>query len=392
MKALIFGGGKIARGFIGHLLHLSGATIVFVDVNAALIEAMRRRGKYRVHIMGAAHKSIDISGFRGYELSDVQAIAGEWAEADMAFTAVGGKNLSALGQVLAAAFCKRCDLAPWVRPFNIVTCENWKEPACLLAEAIRSRLPSEYEGLFDRWVGVTEAVVMRSAVEPTEDMLADDPLCVNVQDFWDLPVDRDRWKGGLPAIEGVRFIEQFAGFLERKFYTYNAANGTVSYLGYLRKHRYICEAASDPEIMEVLDCVYEETSRALALKHNVQLQEQLRFADSSKKKLQDSNIIDYVERNARDPIRKLGPHDRLVGSARLVQASGAAPEGLAVAIAAALFYDEPTDSGAIELKALRESAGIDAILRDVCSIAEDDPLALLIKNKVEWLRTKRWIQ
>lgn len=46
-------------------------------------------------------------------------------------------------------------------------------------------------------------------------------------------------------------------------------------------------------------------------------------------KLRNPDITDHIRRNARDPIRKLGPHDRLVGPALLVMKHGGKPEGLA---------------------------------------------------------------
>ena len=54
-----------------------------------------------------------------------------------------------------------------------------------------------------------------------------------MQDFWELPVDASRLAGQMPPLPELRLIEEFTGFLERKFYTYNAANGTTSFVGAL---------------------------------------------------------------------------------------------------------------------------------------------------------------
>ncbi|MCD8067449.1 MAG: mannitol-1-phosphate 5-dehydrogenase, partial [Lachnospiraceae bacterium] len=115
-------------------------------------------------------------------------------------------------------------------------------------------------------VGVTEAVIMRSAIEADQELLKVCPLAVNVQDFWTLPVDASRIKGKLPDIMGLSLISEFSGFLERKFYTYNAANGTVSYLGALMGYKKIADAAHDKKIIEILDGVYQETAMALSRK------------------------------------------------------------------------------------------------------------------------------
>jgi mannitol-1-phosphate 5-dehydrogenase len=263
---------------------------------------------------------------------------------------------------------------------NLITCENWKEPAALLRAKISALLPEASAELFKNYIGLSEAVVMRSAIEPTAAQLESDPLWVSVQDFWELPVDRSRIVGEPVAVDGIRYIDGFSGYLERKFYTYNAANGTASYLGYLRGHKYLFDAANDPWVVAALQGVYDETGRALSAKHGIPLEEHRKFTASSLHKLQDRNIIDYVERNARDPVRKLGPEDRLVGSARLVMQHGIEPKHLARSIAAAIHYAEPTDPSAQTLKELLQNGGIDAVLKEICKIDPAEPLGRLVKE------------
>ncbi|BBI33570.1 mannitol dehydrogenase family protein [Cohnella abietis] len=390
MKAIIFGGGKIARGFIAHLLYLSKAEIVFVDVNEQLVSMLNNRDHYRVHIMGADHKSADIKGFSGLSLSDAEGIAKVWEEADVAFTSVGGKNLSALAKSMAAAFALRCQ-KPFTKPFQIITCENWKRPAAELKLEVRKHLTDDQIQLFDQWVGIAEAAVMRSAVEPPQALIDADPLCVCVQDHWELPVDLDAVVGEPPEIEHVRYISQFGGFLERKIFTNNTGNATISYLGNLKKHLLVSDAANDADIEQLLDVVYGETGKALSAEYGIPLPEQIEFAHKAKKKYQDANIVDYVERHARDPIRKLGPEDRLVGAARLAERHGIEPMGIATAIAAALYYDQPSDPFAVVLKERRESEGVVNVMTDICGIAEDEPLGKLVQSRIVWLQMKGWI-
>lgn len=42
-KAIIFGAGKIARGFIGQLLYLSDFEITFVDVFEPIVKVLKKR-------------------------------------------------------------------------------------------------------------------------------------------------------------------------------------------------------------------------------------------------------------------------------------------------------------------------------------------------------------
>ena len=380
MHAVIFGAGKIARGFIGHLLHLSGIPFTFIEVNAGLVDLLNSRGRYHIEVMGNPARNAEITGVRAIRLDDHKAAAKAWAEAPLAFTCVGGKNLEVLAGHLADLVQRRQKLTPANATANLITCENWKEPAALLRKKISEQLPETAAQLFEKNIGLSEAVVMRSAIEPTAEQLERDPLWVSVQDFWELPVDRSRIVGEPVAVEGIRYIDGFSGYLERKFYTYNAANGTASYLGYLRGHKYLSDAANDPWIVAALKGVYDETGRALSAKHGISLEEHQKFTASSLHKLQDRNIIDYVERNARDPMRKLGPEDRLVGSARLVLQHGIEPKHLARSIAAAIHYAEPSDPSAQTLVELLKTGGIDAVLKEVCKINPEERLGQLVKE------------
>lgn len=377
---IIFGAGKIARGFIAHLLFRAGHELTFIEKNAALVRLLNERGQYAVHVLGAPEKDTVISGFRAVSADDGLGIAGAMQTAQVIFTAVGGKNLTALAPVIAAALQT---IQP--RLINVITCENWQKPADLLKREIARIAPGITAGF-------AESVVMRSAIEPDAETLARDPLAVMVQDYWHLPVDADQLVGDLPIIDGIEPTRLFAGFLERKFYTYNAANGTVSFLGALLGYRILSEAARDERIRAVLDQVYLETGKALSIRHGIPLAEQMAFAGTSRQKLEDPVIVDTIERNARDPLRKLGPEDRLVGSARLARSYHIQPDGLATAIAAAIHYVNPEDPSALELQCLLARQGSAAVLVNVCGLQPEDGLHQLALDKERLLRSRQWIR
>lgn len=388
MKCVILGAGKIARGFIGHLLYLSEIPFTFVEKFDGLVELINERGEYTVNILGNPGKNCVVKGAKAISFSDTESVAEAISDADAVFTSVGGKNLGDLIPLLVAGIERKAETGG---NLNIVTCENWKLPATILKNGVEETISEEAKPYFHTHVGITEAVIMRSAIESDAELLKQDPLVVNVQDFWELPVDASRIVGELPDIQGLKLIESFTGFLERKFYTYNAANGTTSYLGALLGYEKIADAAHDERILKILDGVYQETAKALSKKHNFPLEEQLAFTLTSKRKLQDYTIVDFIERNARDPIRKLGPDDRLVGSARLVEEYGITPHNLCIAIAAAIYYVSEGDEFARELVRMRTEEGIDAVIEKVCKLNPEGELGMLIKEKIELLKEWGWI-
>ena len=388
MSCVIFGAGKISRGFIGHLLYLSGIEFTFVEKFDSIVDLINERKEYTVNILGNSEENCVVKGVKAFGFNDKEEIAKAIADADAVFNAVGGKNLNEIVPFLTAGIEAKAKKGGYL---NIVTCENWKQPANILKEGIENMISDEAKEYFHQNVGVTEAVIMRSAIESDPELLAKDPLVVNVQNFWELPVDSSRLKGSLPDIKGLKLIPEFTGFLERKFYTYNAANGTTSYLGALFGYEKIADAAHDERILKILDGVYQETARALSLKHNFPLEEQLAFTLTSKNKLQDYTIVDFIERNARDPLRKLGPDDRLVGSARLVDSYGIKPENLCTAIAAAIYYKSEGDEFANQLGEMRREKGVDYILENVCKVDPNGTIGTLVKEKIEMFKKEGYI-
>ena len=391
MSCVIFGAGKIARGFIGHLLYVSGIPFVFVEKYKPLVDLINERGCYTVNILGNPDRSCVVKNARALGYDEKDKIAEAIADADAVFHAVGGKNLEEILPCLAAGIEKKASRGTDGR-LNIVACENWKKPADIVREGVMRLLSPQALEWFTEYAGCTEAVILRSAIEPEPEQLKEDPLMVNVQDYWELHVDASRLKGKLPDIEGLHLIEEFGGFLERKFYTYNAANGSVSYLGAMLGYTILADAAHDERILRILEGVYSETARALCAKYGMDLQEQMEFTRGSLAKLQNYVIVDKIERNARDPLRKLGPDDRLVGSARLVESYGIVPENLCTAIASAIYYTNDDDPSAAELKRLRTDKGVDYVLENICKLDPEGNLAEKIKEKICKLKDLGYIQ
>lgn len=389
MSCVIFGAGKIARGFIAHLLSLSDIDFVFVEKADALADLINEREQYTINILGAPEKNYVVKNVKALKFSQEKEITEAIAEADVVFDAVGGKNLQEIVPFYIKGIEKKAEKGGYL---NFVTCENWKEPARILKEGVESGIAPEAREYLDNYVGFTESVIMRSGIEAPKELLKKDPLIVNVQNYWHLPVDAARVKGSLPDIKYMEHLTGFAGFLERKFYTYNAANGTTSFVGALLGYKVLAEAAHDERILKILHGVYQETGKALSMKHGISLEEQMAFAKTSLNKLQDYTIVDSIERNARDPQRKLGKDDRLVGSARMVLSCGIRPENLCTAIACAIYYRNPEDSSAVALEKVVKEEGIDAVLEKICGIEPEGELGILIKEKIKKIKEWGWLK
>ena len=132
-----------------------------------------------------------------------------------------------------------------------------------------------------------------------------------------------------------------------------------------------------------MDEAYQEIETALIRQLHVFPKDQREFARQAREKYRDERIHDTVVRHARDPIRKLGPEERLLAPARMAMASGIRPTALAAGIAAALYYEDENDPSACELKHLREENGISAVLQEICGLEEGCELEKLILEQVQ---------
>jgi mannitol-1-phosphate 5-dehydrogenase len=90
---------------------------------------------------------------------------------------------------------------------------------------------------------------------------------------------------------------------------------------------------------------------------------------------------DTIFRLGRDPIRKLAPNDRLIGAALNALEQGVQPTHLVKGIAAALRFDPPEDPIALQLQDQLQRTGLEAVLKSICGLAPESPLAEMIKRE-----------
>jgi mannitol-1-phosphate 5-dehydrogenase len=98
MKAVVYGGGNIGRGFLGQLLYESGWETVFIDVNQELIDKLNTDRAYPVKIVcNEYQKEIEIRNVQAVHSNDAEE---EIAAADIIFTSAGVNVLPHIAPVL----------------------------------------------------------------------------------------------------------------------------------------------------------------------------------------------------------------------------------------------------------------------------------------------------
>ena len=79
-----------------------------------------------------------------------------------------------------------------------------------------------------------------------------------------------------------------------------------------------------------------------------------------------------MERVARQPLRKLGPNERLIGLLRKLERHGLPIRPVCRTIAAALRYAQPGDPESEKLQEMIRMGGAESVLQTVCELDPDE--------------------
>lgn len=372
MKAVMYGGGNIGRGFIGTLFSASGFKTTFIDVAAPVVEGLNREGKYPVRIVSSdSHEDIDVTNVCAVNGNDTEAVAAVIAEADIMATAVGVNILKFIIPNIVAGLRKRMALA--TKPLNILICENLMDANKVLEGMIKAQLSPDECAWFNENVGLVEASIGRMVPVQTDEMKDGEPLRVCVERYGFLPVDKAAFKGEIPEIKNMVPFEPFDFYIKRKLYIHNMGHATCAYLGDILGLEYIYESIDKDEVYVIVRGAMQESARALSLCYGVALEDILKHIDDLLVRFTNAALKDTCKRVGGDPKRKLSPADRLIGAADLALKNGVTPAYITIGAAAAL---KRYISEAEGMEQNAENAA--KVLAEVSALESDSSLAKMI--------------
>jgi mannitol-1-phosphate 5-dehydrogenase len=356
---------------MGQLFFEAGYRTVFVEANDSLVRLLNAYGRYPLRLLDAASRrelDMTIGGVSALSVRQENEVAEAFAAAAVAGTAVGVANLPEVAPLIARGIRQR--RARSGPPIDIYLCENSLDASQVLKDAVQRLLDEPARHWASAHVGFVGTVVARMVPAPGERFRGEDPLFVVADSYHKLPYDARARRAPEPPIEGLNASENFQAEVERKLFSYNLVHAALAYLGYLKGYSYVHEPFEDEEVRSVVYGALEETGRALVRKFPRALDGAGQKEMTGDITLRFSNpmIMDTIPRVARDPIRKLGPNERLIGSARLCLAQDVPPRHVAVAAGAALGYDHPQDPSAVRLQAMIAEKGPEKTLREIAGI------------------------
>jgi mannitol-1-phosphate 5-dehydrogenase len=383
--AVQFGAGNIGRGFTAQLFTESGYEVVFVDVIDEVVDLVNERGSYPIKIASEHPEIITITNVRAVHGSDREAVAREIRDCSLVCTAVGVNVLKHVAPAIARGIALRAD-ACVEEPLNIIICENLLTAGDTLRGHILEALPAEYVAYMDEHIGFVGSVVSRMVPVMTDEQKKRDPLLVIVEAYKRLPVDGRGFKGEIPKIIGFEPYDNFEAYIERKLFTHNLGHATSAYLGWLKGYEFVWQSMRDPEVRKIVEAALAETGEALIAKHGFTPEKHQAHIDDLLERFSNVALGDQVSRVGRDPIRKLGPEDRMIGGAKLCLKYGVVPTNVCIGTAAALLFDNPDDPAALEIQAMIADSGLDRVFVEVCGIDPASDLARMIREQYDRLK------
>ncbi len=379
---VIWGAGKIGRGFIGDLFYRAGYQITFIDADKKLTETLGAQGFYTVYNLRSEadqeKKLIDRFSILHFEerIKVQAALNSTQLMAVVVFPPAFEDTAKRIAEHIEERRLRKD--AP---PLDIILCANIHHPEPGFRKLIDSFLSEEGEKYLRQNVGIAESLIIRMAVEPTDEMKKEDPFVVMTNGYKLLTVDKKALKNNPPDIEGIRLTERIASEEIRKMYTYNMVHAVYAYLGKLKNYTTVMESINDKAVQSAALGALEEVSRALQKEYNFTEQEMNRWNQEVLENMANPILRDTINRVGGDPKRKLQNKDRLIGPAMLCRKNGIMPYYLTIAIACGYMFTNPEDSSSVEIQDYLKTYDIKNAVRRYSDIHYEVDLIQQISEK-----------
>jgi mannitol-1-phosphate 5-dehydrogenase len=230
----------------------------------------------------------------------------------------------------------------------IYTGENHNHAAEILDGLLKPRLSDTPPGT---WQSLNTVIGKMSGVVTDRDQIReqglepvtpDSPRAFLVESFNRILITRISLPGFRRGIVAFEEKDDLLPFEEAKLFGHNATHALIGYLLKRGGSSWMADAAAQPELVSFARAAFlEESGAALCRKHRgvdplFTTAGYRAYVDDLLERMLNPYLRDSVDRITRDPRRKLGWDDRLVGTMRMVRSQGIAPVRYARGAAAAL--------------------------------------------------------
>jgi mannitol-1-phosphate 5-dehydrogenase len=380
-----FGFGAIQAGLFGLEAAQSGAFrhLVVAEIVPEIVSEVRAAGGLytvnvahpdRIEAVTAGPVQLENPEVYADRARLVEAIAGaqEIATAVPSVNAYRRPGQGSLHRILAQGLQRKISVAGPVAV--IYAAENHPNAAALLRAAVMEEVPEAERAAVGRYTCFVDTVIakMCGVVSPPGDLAPLTPTCDRaflVEAFNNILVAQPDFSevdttfiSGFPTF---RIKAELTPFEEAKFLGHNGIHALGAYVGLAMGLHCISEWATTPGMMSFLRAAFIGES-GTGLIHRYAGVDELftpdgfaKFADDLLVRTVNPYLRDSTARVGRDPERKLGWDDRLLGAMRIAYGAGVTPARHAFGVAAALHTLDPMADAAVLLPALWRQAAPD---------------------------------
>ncbi len=385
-----FGFGAIQSGLFVYEAFRTGCfgRIVIAEVMPEIVSAVRANGgSFAVNIAGSDEvRPVVIDGVEIYNPRDpadrrklVEAVS-ESSEIATALPSVSfygdGSAPDHVTGILRDGLAERVNTEK--PPAVVYTAENNNHAAEVLTECLRkSGMPDPAAGaaILNTVIGKMSGVIDDSAQierQQLHTVTPDMQKAFLVEEFNRILISRIPPGGGQRHIEVFEEKDDLLPFEEAKLFGHNATHALIGYMLAERGIVFMDMVRDFPEILAMArEAFINESGSALCRKYSgldalFTPDGFAAYADDLLERMMNPHLCDRVERVVRDPRRKLGWNDRLIGTLRLAMSQGIDPRRFAEGAAAAL-----------RLLAKQENRAAESLLNELWPEAEEAERAVI---------------
>jgi len=350
---VIFGAGMTGRGQVAQLAFENGWNITFIDKNAELVRLLNDAGKYNVHLISDHPRDVVISNYKAIHTENKNAVVKAILDSDMVITSVLPNNLADVAPMLAEGL--RLRLAKRDEPLNIIAAENMNDGSSKLWSFTSKYLTPEEQKQYGKSFSFPNSMIARVVPRTS------DPLLIIAEDYNEWTADILNRVEETPALNGLEWVSNQEARLRRKLYLHNLGHAVCAYLGVIKGYKFIHESAQDEWVLSHINTAITESGSAVAKEFGFDEFGIRAYAQSLIDRLPKDALPDSIDRVVREPIRKLGLNDRLIGPLALCEKYDLPRDGICLGIAAVLASNINDEEGNLLTKNVKEKGAIGAL-------------------------------
>lgn len=366
----IVGAGKEGKGYMGDVYEYAGWNVTFLERDPEVLRALEENGGYTmkaIRLDGVRERKI--TNFTAYLTDEAHSCEQAFLDADLVTMCIYPEDIPEFAQYIAPCIAKRAQMYP-ERKLTILSCTNknhyMKEVERFFLEALPDDATRQW---FLDNVALRDVIVRRACNAPSKyateiNAVTANPLLIQP------PLNVD-----LSDVEFMELRDGIEDLKDIKLYTSNCPGAVTAYASYLKGYKTTNEGKADPELAQLRKDALQESMQGILANYNISEQELHDFVFTAQP---EQTTIEYVPRQAIDPMRKLGRNDRMVGPAMLCYQKGIIPKALIRTIANALSYDEPSDPSAMKMQQMIRELGIQKAASQITGLPEDHGLLQLV--------------